>query len=305
MGKHTMSEGSQHPAQPELVSAEEFLELSTPRCAVLGRPVEHSQSPLIHRRGYEVAGVDMLYTRVEAGEAREFRQLLGSGDPLIRGFSVTMPGKSIALDLADAATARAQAIGAANTLVHREDGTWLADNTDVDGVTACLAFLQHKGSMTPAGSQAVVVGNGGTARPAVAALAAAGVRGVTVAARSERALNLQALALECGLSFDWVRLDSPDLVRRCAEASVVVSTIPDAAAAQYAASFTRAAGIVDVIYDPYPTALMRAAEERSIPYADGLRMLAGQAEEQFRLFTGVAAPAGLFLQTLREDRPGH
>ena len=135
----------------------------------------------------------MSYYRVEAGEARELRQLLtAAGDVAgIRGFSVTMPGKQAALELADMATERALSIGTANTLVpHVEEHSalgepsgmeapanetrrvnWLADNTDVDGVTRCLEYVVAQGALDLSGTSAVVIGNGGTARPAVAALA--------------------------------------------------------------------------------------------------------------------------------------
>lgn len=285
-------------AAGQVLTVEQFLELSGPRCAVLGSPIEHSLSPQLHTVGYSALELQMDYVRVEAGESRDIRRLLSESDDGVRGFSVTMPGKQAALELADLTTARAQEIGSANTLVPQGDGQWLADNTDVDGVSRCLEHLFGGDASAMQGARAVIVGNGGTARPAVAALAAAGVTHVTVLARSERALNLQAVVETLGMEFSWSRFEDTDVAQTCSTAAAVISTIPAHAAEELAEGLCAAAGIVDVIYDPYPTPLLTAAREKNVPHADGLRMLAGQAEEQFRLFTGRPAPEGLMLDTV-------
>ena len=285
-------------AAGHVLSVDEFLETPGMRCAVLGSPIEHSLSPQLHSAGYGALGLEMDYYRVEAGESRDIRRLLSESGDQVRGFSVTMPGKQAALELADLATNRAQEIGSANTLVPQGDGQWLADNTDVDGVTRCLEHLYDGDTSALQGAKAVIVGNGGTARPAVAALAAAGVTEMTVLARSERALNLQAVVETMGMEFSWSRFEEADIAGICADAAAVISTIPAHAAEELAEGLCAAAGIVDVIYDPYPTPLLSAAKAKSIPHADGLRMLAGQAEEQFRLFTGHPAPEGLMLETV-------
>lgn len=290
-----------------VLSPEEFVALSGPRCAVLGSPVSHSLSPLIHKAGYRAMGLDLDYYRVEAPEARDIRVIAQAQDPNIRGLSVTMPGKGAALELAGLATKRAEHIGSANTLVPQEDGRWLADNTDVDGLTACLdAVAAELTERDPergapfAGRTAVIVGNGGTARPAVAAAAAAGFAEINVVARSERALNLQALTESLGMEFSWTRFDAPELGHMCGQAATLISTVPEDVAAEYVDEFCRAESVIDVIYDPYPTALLAQAKQQGMPFSDGLQMLAGQAEEQFRLFTGQHAPEGLFLAELRQ-----
>ncbi|HIW91779.1 MAG TPA: shikimate dehydrogenase [Candidatus Corynebacterium avicola] len=306
----TLSEGS---TAAEVYDVDGFLELAAaaegPVCAVLGRPVEHSLSPVIHRGSAAELGVDpFTYVRVEAGEPREVRRLLATSPESVAGFSVTMPGKSAAHDLADEITDRAQRIGSANTLVPLGQGRWLADNTDVDGVASCLA---HVAAETPggvdslAGGHGVVVGNGGTARPSVAALAAAGVASVTVLARSERALNLQSLVESYGMAFDWVRLDDPTVATVCSGADVLVTTVPAAGVDResgLADAFARAAAVVDVIYDPYPTDVLSAAREAGRPVADGLLMLAGQGAEQFEAFTGVRPAVDDMYQLLRSYR---
>lgn len=298
----------QHPApHAEFFSVGEFLEhVAQPQgedqrvAAVLGRPIEHSKSPQLHMAAARAAGLgNFNYVRVEAGEESEIGTLLQQAPPHVTGFSVTMPGKTIALELADQVTERARRIGSANTLVRQPGGQWLADNTDVVGVQRCLEAVQAAGAELSA-SMAIIVGNGGTARPAVAALAELGVRSVHVVARSERALQLKELVAEYGMDFEWITFDAPDLAEKCQQASVLINTVPAEVAATYASVFATAGSIIDVIYDPYPTPLMTAAAGQQRPVADGLRMLAGQAEQQFHYFTGKNAPAGVMLEAVQQ-----
>lgn len=272
-------------------------------CAVLGRPVGHSLSPVIHySAAKDVPG--FRYVRVDAGEEAEIRRLLTEAPPCVGGFSVTMPGKPHALSLADDVTDRAATIGSANTLVPVRDahgaptGRWRADNTDVVGLTACLDAVRP--STSTGITRAAVVGNGGTARPAVAALAARGARSIEVLARSERALQLQDLVTGLGMGFSWTCLDSPELASVCASMDVLVSTVPEPAAGGHAGSLARARAVVDVIYDPRPTRLLTAARQAGHPTADGLLMLAGQGADQFRQFTGRAAAAPAMYAALQE-----
>jgi shikimate dehydrogenase len=106
------------------------------RAAVLGSPVAHSLSPVLHSAAYAALGLEWTYERVECDEDA-LPGLLASLGPEWVGLSVTMPGKRVALSCATSATARAQAVGAANTLVRAVDG-WHADCTDIDGVTGAL-----------------------------------------------------------------------------------------------------------------------------------------------------------------------
>jgi shikimate dehydrogenase len=293
------------PTAPAVYSVAEFLDLAAsrpadaPLCAVLGRPVAHSLSPVIHRGAADAAGAAVPgsfdYVRVEAGETGELRQLTTSAPVCVRGFSVTMPGKPVALALADEVTDRAAAVGSANTLIPLGGGRWRAENTDVAGVAACLDAVAGENPL----HRAAVVGNGGTARPAVAALAAAGVGHVEVIARSDRALRLRGLVEGYGMTFAWTRLDDPALGEVCAGCEVLVSTVPAAAAAPVAPALAQAAAVVDVIYDPYPTDLLAAARAAGRPAADGLLMLAGQGVEQFRLFTGATTSTSAMYSLLK------
>lgn len=140
-----------------------------PRAVVIGSPIAHSLSPLIHEAAYRSVGLDTWsYGRAEVSAA-EVPGFLDSADADVRGVSVTMPCKEAALASATTRTALAEDVGAANTLVRAGDG-WHADNTDVVGVVEAL-----RAAGFGAGSAAVVLGSGATARSVVAALSELGV----------------------------------------------------------------------------------------------------------------------------------
>ncbi len=108
------------------------------RAAVLGKPIAHSLSPVIHNAGYAAAGLTgWSYTRIECAAA-ELPALVAGLGPEWAGLSVTMPGKEAALTVAAEVSPVAAAVGAANTLVRRPDGSWYADNTDVTGMVEVL-----------------------------------------------------------------------------------------------------------------------------------------------------------------------
>jgi len=134
----------------------------THRAAVLGSPIGHSRSPLLHNTGYRAAGLEhWSYGRFEC-IAEQLPELIGALDNSYRGFSVTMPAKFAALDFATERTDRAERIGSANTLVRIGEGVhagWRADNTDVDGVFGAFAELDVSASLM--GAHATVIGGVG------------------------------------------------------------------------------------------------------------------------------------------------
>lgn len=254
------------------------------RAAVLGRPIEHSRSPVLHRAGYHALGLDAWdYKRFECGAA-ELPGLVSSAGDEYRGFSVTMPAKFAALEFADVATDRVRAIGAANTLVRTATG-WLAENTDVTGITGCLHELLPSTSSI---EHAVVIGSGGTARPAIWALREARAGRITVLNRSNRLEELAGLVEGTDVGLDYAGFDV-DLEALAYGADVIISTVPSAAIDEHAPKLGHAP-VIDVIYDPWPTRLTIAAAANGHPSVGGHVMLAHQAYEQFELFTGYPAP---------------
>ncbi|WBB69693.1 shikimate dehydrogenase [Micromonospora sp. WMMD812] len=267
------------------------------RAAVLGKPIAHSLSPVIHNAGYAAAGLaGWSYTRIECAES-ELPGLVAGLGPEWAGLSVTMPGKEAALAVADAASPVATAVGAANTLVRRPDGSWYADNTDVGGMVEVLTVA----GVRP-GAAVTVLGAGGTARAALAAAAGLGARGATVVARRPGAVaQLRAVADAVGLPLagaGWAD------AARYAEADVVVATVPKGVADPLAAAVDWRAGTVlfDALYDPWPTPLAAAAVAAGCRVVSGLDLLLAQAVGQFEQFTGVAAPRAAMAAALAAAR---
>ena len=253
------------------------------RCAVLGSPVAHSLSPALHRAAYRELGLDWRYDAVEV-TVEGLAGFLGSLGPEWRGLSLTMPLKRGVLPLLAQASDTARLAGAANTVLIGDDGSREGHNTDVPGMVRALG----ERGVDRAGT-AIVVGGGATATSAVVALARLGCRQVTLLVREP------ARAQETIEAAD--RLDPPPQVRvaRLGEqagagrADVVVCTIPAAAQGPYAESLAAAADVLfDVVYDPWPTPLARAARAAERTLVGGLDLLVHQATRQVELMTGCA-----------------
>ncbi len=246
------------------------------KAAVLGSPIAHSRSPQLHLAAYRALGLaDWSYERIECSAA-ELPGLVGGFGPEWIGVSVTMPGKFAALHFADERTPRAELVGSANTLVRSENG-WLADNTDIDGVT---------GALGQASGHAVVVGSGGTAPAVIVGLRELGVHDISIVARNrDKAEPLLALAARVGAQARWIELGAP-----LNDIDVVVNTIPADVAARHADTLAAAAVLLDAIYDPWPTPLASAVSAAGGRVISGLEMLLNQAYAQVEQFTGMPAP---------------
>jgi shikimate dehydrogenase len=251
------------------------------RCGVLGDPIAHSLSPVLHRAAYAELGLDWTYDahRVPSGGLGQF---LAGLDDTWRGLSLTMPLKREALPLVDRLTDRARLAGAVNTVVLEDDGSRLGDNTDLPGANAAI----RERTSAPLTS-AVVLGGGATATSVGLALVDLGVRSIVLAVREEAraAETLAALRAHPG---------GPDVVATALagaqwDADVVVSTIP--APAQTPELLERVAAVpvvFEALYDPWPTPLAASAAGRTL--VGGLDLLVHQAAIQLELFTKMPAP---------------
>jgi shikimate dehydrogenase len=273
------------------------------RAAVVGAPVAHSLSPVLHGAAYRALGLtDWTYERIEA-DAEALPDLVEALDQTWVGLSVTMPGKQAALALAGAATSRAVAVGAANTLVRVGTG-WRADCTDVDGVTGALRAAAGFTTSSPT-SFGVVLGAGGTACAAVAGLADLGIRTVRVVAREPaRAEPVVRCAAKLGLAAEVTRWADADFGALASAAEVLVNTAPAAAIEPCVADLAKAPCVLDVIYHPWPTALAEAVAARDGRLATGLDMLLHQAFGQVEQFTGLPAPRAEMRDALRAATGG-
>lgn len=248
---------------------------------MLGSPVAHSLSPVLHNAAYAALGLtSWSYEAVECDDRALPGFVRGLGAEWA-GLSVTMPGKHAALAAADQVTETAAAVGAANTLVPVAGG-WLADCTDVDGVIGAL-----RGVGLPSATSAAVLGAGGTACAAAVGLSRMGVRQLTVVARSAaRAADVLSCAARVGLAAQLLPWSSVADLR----AEVLVSTVPAGVADPHAELLARCRVVLDVVYHPWPTALATAVSAAGGRLATGLDMLLHQAFGQVQLFTGQPAP---------------
>jgi shikimate dehydrogenase len=262
---------------------------STKVAGVVGTPIGHSLSPVIHGAWIDAAGLDAAYfaAEPERGGFRAFVRTpgavpgFGRGD--FRGLNVTAPFKDEALALADRASRRAQRAGAANLLIFESGGRILADNTDGEGLLA--AFCEQAAGFDPAAGPVVILGAGGAARGAVAAFLDAGAPGIRLVNRSTG--RAAALAADFG---DKVSVIEPQaLTAALADANAIINATPaapDIPLERAAAS----AVIMDMVYRPLITPFLARARAAGFGTVDGLAMLIGQARPSFTAFFEVEPP---------------
>ena len=249
------------------------------RAAVLGRPIGHSLSPVLHTAAYAALGLtDWSYTAIDCGEA-ELPGLVAGLGPDWAGLSLTMPLKRAALAVAGSADPLAAAVGVANTLV-LAGGERRAYLTDAAGIATAL---REAGLTAP--ESAVVLGAGGTAQAALAALGMLGLDEAVVLVRDPaRAGELRAAADRLGVVLD-LRSGLPGPLPA---ADLVISTLPAGAADGLAPP--AGAVLLDVVYAPWPTRFAAAAAAAGGTVVSGLALLLHQAAAQVELMTGRPAP---------------
>ncbi len=261
-----------------------------PQALVLGSPIGHSLSPVLHRAAYASLGLaDWTYAAAEVDEAAFAAFVAGLGAD-VRGLSLTMPLKEVAFTVATTVTDRARSAGAINTLVRRADGGWDADNTDIAGIVGALRGRAQVGAIaSPA--HGLILGAGATARSALVALAGLRVGTLTVAARDGEKARRAVSGLAQSLDLDLRVIPLADWPTAAAE--LVVSTLPTAGALAAAEALTASGAdlsgtrLLDVVYADWPTPLARAAEAAGAAVVSGLDMLVLQAVEQVDLMTGM------------------
>jgi len=258
------------------------------KAAVLGKPIAHSLSPVLHRAAYAALGfADWTYELVECDEAGLAAYVWSRG-PEWAGLSLTMPLKRTVLPLLDHVDHLAAATGGANTVVFRPEGRY-GYNTDVQGIVDALT---EAGAPTPA--TVTILGAGATACSALAAVGELGAAGADVIVRDpSRASGLLTTADRLGLKArlrPWADLADDD----AALPGLLISTVPAGAADDYSERIrlTRHAppALLDVVYHPWPTPLAQAAAAAGSLVASGYAMLLHQAAAQVELMTGKPAP---------------
>ncbi len=263
------------------------LSASTRLVGVMGFPVAHSLSPLLHNTAFVHLGVDWVSVGFPVRPGRAAAALAGARELGIQGLSVTMPHKEDVAASVATQTPAAERLGAVNCVAD-VNGSWMGDNTDGAGLVAALA---RGGQFDPAGHRCLVIGAGGAARAVIAALSDAGATEVVVVNRTaERAAAAAALAGAVG------RVGAPDDASAC---DLIVNATP--------AGMDDVAGgpagwqidpgllgphqvVVDLVYHPPVTPWLAAAGDRGAMTANGLGMLVHQAALQIERWTGFEAP---------------
>jgi shikimate dehydrogenase len=257
---------------------------------VIGYPVRHSLSPLLHNTAFAALGLNWTSVAFEVvpgdvGSALEGVRALG-----VAGLSVTMPHKSDVAALVDDRSAAVTALGAANCVVNRAGTLW-GENTDGAGF---LASLARAADFDPSGKRCLIVGAGGAARAVTLALSGAGATTVTVVNRTPaRAADVAALAGSAG------QVGEIGSEAEAGAADVVINATPVGMTGTGAgdhgwlvppAWLHGGQLVIDLVYSPRPTAWLTAAAEAGATPVDGLGMLVHQAAAQLELWTGMAAP---------------
>jgi shikimate dehydrogenase len=257
-----------------------------PSAGVIGWPVAHSKSPLIHRFWLAKLGIDGDYGRFPVAPERLGAAIGALAALGLRGVNVTVPHKVAVMGLLDALDPAAARVGAVNTVVV-ENQRLVGYNTDVDGVGEALTGVVF------GGASIVIVGAGGAARAAVAALSGSECEELLVVARDP------TRAVELTRPFDVFGVGVPfeGLGSVVATADVIINASPLGMEGQpgfdddvTAALRRSSACVFDMVYVPLETPLLAAARARGLRTIDGLAMLIGQAAAAFALFYGAAAP---------------
>lgn len=267
---------------------------STMLLFVIGDPVSHSISPPMHNRVIRKLGLDAVYLalRVPSGMLEQFVSLARAGE--VKGFNVTIPHKVSVAGLVDRLDRSAELTGCVNT-VRVCAGVLEGFNTDVAGVEKPLREAGFKG-----GGVAAVIGAGGGARAAVLALFSMGCRIIVLNRSIARALELEKHFSEKGFSVSIRSLDAaPEVL---GEADVVVNATPVGMG-----SFSETPVptgllrknqfLLDMVYTPHPTRLVKEASEKGLVTVPGVEMLVHQAAESFEKWFGITPP----LEEMREE----
>jgi 3-dehydroquinate dehydratase/shikimate dehydrogenase len=247
---------------------------------VVGNPIVHSRSPVMHNAGFAALGMNAVYVPLEARDAEDFVRFARGAN--LRGASITTPFKVGLLPYLDEVEPLAARVGAINTLMVR-GGRWIGANTDVDGFLAPLS-----GRIALGGARAVVLGAGGAARAVAVALADRGAA-VTMSARRPDAARDIADAVGGSVTAFPPREATCDLLVNATTAGSVANPGNPMAGAQ-----PRGRIVYDLVYSPLETELLKDAKAQGCETIGGIEMLIAQAERQFELWTGQRPPRGLF-----------
>lgn len=271
--------------------------------AVIGSPIAHSLSPVIHRAAWEQLGIDgWEYRRAEVTE-ESLPTFIGQLDESFCGLSVTMPCKQAVMPLLDAIDPLASAVGAVNTVVPSA-GMLAGFNTDVTGIASAIRRACSR-SGVPVPSSALVLGARATASSTLAGLGELGITTTTVAARRFGGPgSVISAASRLGVSVEQVMWsDVSAVASAAARTDVLISTLPAGVADPIASCLAPREGqiLLDVIYSPRDTALRTTFEKAGGVVAEGTDMLVYQGAAQVQLMTGRSPDPAVMRHALEAE----
>ncbi|MGB3310107.1 MAG: shikimate dehydrogenase [Nodosilinea sp.] len=275
---------------------------STQILGVIGDPIAHSLSPVMHNAALAELGVDIVYVAFPVAAEGLEAAIAGFAATGVRGFSVTIPHKQAIVPLLAELTPEAQAVGAVNTVWRTEQG-WAGTNTDVAGFVSPLKDRQDW-----SGKTALVLGNGGAARAVVAGCGQLGFAVVQVVGRSMQKLaDFKKSWVDSPLQASLTTYSWADLPTLLPEADLIVNTTPigmhttadqTPLTADQLALAPAAAVVYDLIYTPRPTRLLTLAAQRSLGTIDGLEMLVQQGAVALDIWLQQPVPVATMRQAL-------
>ncbi len=267
---------------------------------LIGYPLGHTLSPPLHNAALAAAGLNGVYLALPTPPEGLAGAVAAMRSWPIGGLNVTVPHKVAVMPLLDAITPDAQRIGAVNTIA-RDGDRLIGHNTDHLGFLAMLEGL-------PVPERAVILGAGGSSRAVAFALVSAGLRTITFAVRRPGASQEVVAAMDAPhVRWQEAAFGSSDLTAALEEAGLVINTTPvgmaperDATPLEGAdlARLPAGAAVLDLIYNPSETRLMRLAQARGLAARNGLPMLIAQAAAAFSIWTGRQAPESAWQDAL-------
>ncbi len=273
---------------------------------VLGDPIAHSLSPLMHNFALERYGIDAVYVPFHVTPASLSAAVVGLRALNIAGFNVTIPHKEAILPLLDQIDPVAQLIGAVNTVVN-DDGILTGFNTDASGF---MRAVQAELNFIPKNKQILFLGAGGASRAAIAGLAKAGIKSIVIANRNiKRAIRLVADMTSCfpTVCFSAVGYGSNDYIEAVSSADLIVNATSVGLNGEDVdilplENVKSSALMFDMVYSFALTPFVKVVREAGLVCTDGLGMLAAQGEDAFYLWTGVRLPTGFMRDYLLKSK---
>lgn len=278
---------------------------TTKLLGVIGQPVEHSLSPVMHNAAIAALERDYVYLPLPVRPEDLQAAIAGFTAIGLRGFNVTIPHKQAILPLLSEVSPVAQAVGAVNTVWRNQDMLWAGTNTDAEGFLAPLRTYNRDWSQ----AMAVILGNGGAARAVIAGCAQLGCNQIHVAGRNQLRLEEFSnswLNLPLGVNLqvhNWEEL--PLLISK---AALLVNTTPigmhplieeSPLNSAQMADLLPGAIVYDLIYNPNPTQLLRQAQQNGATTINGLEMLVQQGAAALQIWLQQPVPVDIMRQALQ------